>query len=89
MLGRRVGGQAEAGFIQALRGLDVEAPSFDDYERMADLVEQYADFPLGAADASVVALAERLGTDLVLTLDRRHFGAVRPQHCAALRLLPD
>jgi predicted nucleic acid-binding protein len=52
-------------------------------------VEQYADFPLGAADASVVALAERLGTDLIVTLDHRHFGAVRPRHCPAFRLLPE
>jgi len=28
---------------------------------MAGLVRMYADFPLGAADASVVAIAERLG----------------------------
>jgi hypothetical protein len=27
---------------------------------MADLVRRYADFPLGAADASVIAVAERL-----------------------------
>lgn len=31
-----------------------------DYERMAELVEQYADFPLGAADAAVVGVAERI-----------------------------
>jgi len=34
-------------------------------------------------------LAERLDTDLVLTLDRRHFAAVRPAHFPALRLLPE
>lgn len=28
---------------------------------MADLVRWYADFPLGTADASVIAVAERLG----------------------------
>jgi hypothetical protein len=36
----------------------------------------------------VISLAERLNTDLVITLDRRHFGAVRPRHCRAFRLLP-
>ena len=56
---------------------------------MADLMDQYADFPLGAADASVVALAERLNTDLIVTIDRRHFGVVRPRHCEAFRLLPE
>jgi len=89
MLGRRAGPQAEAGFLRGLRELDVEAPSPEDYPRIAELVEQYADFPLGGTDASVIALAERLDTDLVITLDRRHLGAVRPRHCASLRLLPE
>jgi len=40
-------------------------------------------------DASVIALAERLETDTIITLDRRHFGAVRPRHCPAFRLLPE
>ena len=32
---------------------------------MAELVETYADFPLGGTDASVIALAERYKTDRV------------------------
>jgi uncharacterized protein len=56
---------------------------------VGELVAQYQDFPLGGVDASVVALAERLRTDLVVTLDQRHFRAVRPSHCPAFRLLPD
>jgi predicted nucleic acid-binding protein len=43
---------------------------------------------LGAVDASVVATAERLGERQVMTLDRRHFSVVRPQHAEALELLP-
>jgi uncharacterized protein len=42
------------------------------------VAEQYADTNLGLADASLVALAERLGTTDVATLDERHFRAVRP-----------
>src|ERR1700675_859008 len=34
-----------------------------------------------AADASVVAVAERLKATRVATLDHRHFRAVRPTHC--------
>jgi predicted nucleic acid-binding protein len=52
------------------------------------LVESYRDFPLGGADASVVALAERLGVAQVATLDRRHFTVVRPRHLVAFTLLP-
>ncbi len=89
MIGRRLGHRAEARFLRGLGQLDVEAPAAQDWPRIAELVEQYGNFPLGGADASVVALAERLGTECVITLDRRHFGAIRPRHCAALQLLPE
>jgi hypothetical protein len=54
-----------------------------------DLVERSADLPLGATDASIVALAERVETDLLLTLDRRRFGAVRMRDGRPFRLLPE
>lgn len=87
-VGRRLGAQAEAVFLRGVGSLDVEAPSSEDFGRMAELVDEYADFPLGGTDASVVALAERLGAGVVVTLDRRHFGAVRPRHRDAFELLP-
>jgi len=68
--------------------MDVEGPSDLDLTRMADLVEEYAELPLGGTDASVVALAERIEARVVVTLDRRHFGAVRPKYCEAFELLP-
>jgi predicted nucleic acid-binding protein len=39
-------------------------------------------------DASVVAVAERLGIGTVATLDRRHFTVVRPRHVDMFELLP-
>jgi predicted nucleic acid-binding protein len=89
IVGKRLGSWVEAAFLRSLEGFDVEAPSSQDWARIAELVEEYGEFPLGGTDASVIALAERLGTDIVITLDRRHFGAVRPGHCDALRLLPE
>jgi len=47
------------------------------------------DLPLGAADASVVALAERFGVTRVATVDRRDFTVVRPRHVPAFELVPD
>jgi predicted nucleic acid-binding protein len=88
-LGRRLGAHAEATFVRSLRDFEVEAPLPAEWQRIAELVEQYGDFPLGSTDASVIALAERLGATVVITLDRRHFGAVQPRHAPALRLLPD
>jgi predicted nucleic acid-binding protein len=87
-VGRRLGAAAESRFIRGIGELDVEGPNRDDFVRMAELIETYADFPLGGTDASVVALAERLDAPMILTLDRRHFGAITPRHCAAFELLP-
>lgn len=59
-----------------------------DYARVADLVERYDDLPLSLADASVIAIAERLEQDTIATLDRRHFSVVRPLHIDAFTLVP-
>ncbi len=75
--------------MEGLATWDVEPPRAEDWPRIADLVERYADLPLGTADASVVALAERFGATTIVTLDRRHFGVIRPRHCAAFALLPN
>ena len=89
MVGRRLGPNVEATFLRSLERVDVEAPAPQDWARIGELVEQYHEFPLGGTDASVVALAERLGTDVVVTLDRRHFAAVQPRHRPVFELLPD
>lgn len=52
------------------------------------MVETYRDFPLGTADASVIAIAERLNVTEVATLGQRHFPNVRPRHADYLTLLP-
>ena len=40
-------------------------------------------------DASIAVLADRLDTDLIVTLDRRHFGAIRSPQGRTFRLLPE
>ena len=59
-----------------------------DWLRIAELVWTYRDLSLGTVDASVVAAAERLGAGEVATLDRRHFGTVKPRHVDAFELVP-
>jgi predicted nucleic acid-binding protein len=86
---RRLGPRGEAAFVRSLRDLDVEAPHPDDWPRIADLVERYGDFPLGTVDASIAVLADRLDTDLIVTLDRRHFGAIRSPQGRSFRILPE
>jgi predicted nucleic acid-binding protein len=89
LVGRRLGAEVEAAFLRGLGTLEVEAPTADDWAAIADLVLRYADFPLGGTDASAAVLAERLGTDLMVTLDRRHFGVMRSPQGHPFRLLPD
>jgi len=48
-----------------------------DVRRCFDLMLQYADAPMDFADASLVTVGERSGTDRVFTLDRRHFPVYR------------
>jgi predicted nucleic acid-binding protein len=54
---------------------------------MADLVNTYESLPLGTTDASVVAIAERLGLTEVATLDRRHPSAFKALRIGRLRSL--
>jgi len=87
-IGQRMGPLVESQFLRGLSSFDVRAPEAEDWSRIAELVAQYAGLGLGATDASVVALAERLNADTVLTLDRRHVSVVRPRHRESLHLLP-
>jgi predicted nucleic acid-binding protein len=43
------------------------------------IAERYTSMDLGLTDASLVALASRLETVEIATLDERHFRAVRPE----------
>jgi len=53
------------------------------------LCDRYADADVGFVDAAVLSIVERLDEPKLVTLDRRHFGFLRPRHVDALRLLPE
>lgn len=59
-----------------------------DWQRVRELVDRYQDLPIGGSDASLIAIAERLGATRIATLDHRHFRVVRPTHCHAFDLAP-
>jgi uncharacterized protein len=86
----RFGSAAEAAFLRSFANGELMVANLveDDFERMAQLVEQYDTFPLGGSDASVIAIAERRSITTILTTDRRHFAAVRPKHIETFNLLP-
>lgn len=61
----------------------------EDYRRVRELCDRYADADIGFVDAAVLAVVERLNEPKLATLDHSHFGTMRPRHVEALRLLPD
>lgn len=89
LVGRRLGPEVEATFLRSLSVLEVEAPLIEDWQYMAELVVRYGDLPFGGTGASVAALANRLKTDLIVTLDRRHFGVLRTPAGQPYQLLPE
>jgi uncharacterized protein len=90
LLEREQGTRAEAAFLRSINTGQISLIPLarSDIDRMVELVEKYADFPLGAVDASVFASAERLGARAITTLDRRHFTVVRPKAPQSFALLP-
>ena len=89
MLGGHISAHAEAQFLRSLAAgeLAVEPLTAADYARTADLVVAYRSLPLGAVDAMVIAIAERLGAGTIATIDRRDFSVVRPRHVDHFELI--
>ncbi|WP_256788509.1 hypothetical protein [Frankia sp. AvcI1] len=66
MLEREKGTCAEAAFLRSISTGQISLIPLarQDLDRMIELVEKYSDFPLGAVDASVLAITERLDAEL-------------------------
>jgi len=95
---------AEADYLVcAFLGIDAELHFIDDIRsgfftlvhltdidltRCRAIVERYRDSKLGLADASVIATAERMGIERILTVDERHFRMVRTSQGTPFILLP-
>ncbi len=86
----RLGPAAEAGFLRGVTSGEVTRIDLDDtdWARCIELIEGYSDLGLGLADASVIAIAERLGVTTIATLNHPDFRVVRPKHCDAFDLIP-
>lgn len=51
-------------------GLTLTEPGADDFQRVSELLEKYADLPMDFTDAVVVTLCDRLDTRHVASVDR-------------------
>jgi predicted nucleic acid-binding protein len=90
LLRSRLGAGALIAFVDdvASGAFWIEPFTGEDLARCRALLTKYADLDLGLADASVIAIAERLGTDRILTVDERDFRAVRSARGTSFVLLP-
>ncbi|MGE4164113.1 MAG: type II toxin-antitoxin system VapC family toxin [Vicinamibacterales bacterium] len=90
MVESRLGPVAEAAFVRSIASGELPTIELlpEDWARCADLIETYHDLGLGVVDASLIAVAERLGQQVIATLNRRDFAVVRPAHTAAFELIP-
>lgn len=61
----------------AAGGVGVVDLRTEDLRAMQTLLQKYRDRPMDLADASLVILAERLGLNQILTLDRNDFDVYR------------
>jgi uncharacterized protein len=90
LLGVRLGSRAVSRFLEGIAagGFSLEPFRSQDLSRCRKLLETYADLDIGLADAAVIAAAERLGIKRILTVDERHFRAVRSSDGKPFTLLP-
>jgi len=86
----RLGTAAQATFIRLIPSGQLTPVDLTeaDWQRCAELAEQYASLRLDLIDASLIAVAERLKLTTLATLNHRDFTVVRPRHVAAFELLP-
>ena len=79
LLMARLGVDAELAFIRSARDGVFQVYSLTDLhlERLVTLMDQYRELPMDLADASLVVLAEQIGSGRILSTDQRDFGVYR------------
>jgi len=90
LIASRVGHQAQMALVdEVARGAyQLELFSSEDVGDAKRIMERYANFSIGLADASVVVLANRHRTLELLCTDERHFRVLRGTGGKPFRLLP-
>lgn len=80
LIAQRIGVDAELEVLRELSSGAWELAVFGvaELELATTVIEMYGDQKIGAADASIVVLADRYHTRTIATLDRRHFDVLRP-----------
>jgi predicted nucleic acid-binding protein len=79
LLQAHIGVDAEIAFVRGARdgAFEIRAVGAGQLDRVYELMEIYRDLPMDLADASLVILAEELGSGRILTTDQRDFRTYR------------
>ena len=88
LLGRVATGREKCVEFFLSGGATLVPVSISTLRRCNALMRKYADLPMDYADASLVVLAEDLGTDLVFTTDDRDFKVYRFGRNRPFKILP-
>lgn len=90
LVGRETGISTVVDFLKGLEKSRFRIVSLtaNDIQRVADILDQYADSKIDFVDATVMAIGERFDCKIVLTIDRRDFQIFRPSHRVWFELLP-
>jgi len=80
LLKYRFGNKYEKKFLEDIdkSSFMMETVTFKDIPRILEILTRYEDLNAGYVDSSIVAIAERLGTNKLVTLDRKHFSVFIP-----------
>jgi hypothetical protein len=86
LIGSQLGPRAAEAFMTDLEegAFQVEWGRDDDLARAHAIAHQHRALAMGLVDAVVMAVAERLRAEAIVTLDLRHFGAVAIKGAPAL-----
>jgi len=90
LITKYAGVEAELAFLEEIEKRAYVLARFDadDIAGARRIVDKYRSLNVGLADASTVVIAERYMLRDILTLDERHFRAMRPASRKSFRILP-
>jgi len=81
MLNSRFGSKVELIFLEEIVRTSFQLELLKDMDiiRIIEILKKYDTLNIGYVDASIVAIAERLKINKILTLDRKHFEIIVPR----------